>query len=339
MVRRWWINGWLVFLMAGLVWAQEGYLRVTSVPDGASVSLEGKGQGKTPLLLVVKPGKYTLAASLAGYTNVSQSVEVLENEVTKVHLTLVKMASRPAIPSPVAVSGKGKLTVLTDWPDVDIYLDGLNTKQKTPATLSDIQAGLHFLILVSGDYAMFDRIWVQANKTNVVRKSFEEYKKKRLSLLQAEQDTLKQKEIEEKRQKLPAKLSLKMEKIAATTSAGKSNSVLLSTAETVTLTLGYRKAGSDEWMVKEIKWEEKEVEPLVLEKGTYEFQLTATRYRESKGLVTIIIETKKEKVAEGKTSIKKELLPDTLYTFNLAYDGAAALTCKIEEKPLNTPIE
>ncbi len=328
----------LMFFLAGAAWAQEGYLRITSTPDGASISIDGKEKGKTPLLLAIAPGKHTIVASLSAYDSVTQTVEVLENEVTRVDLTLQKKAVRLPVATPLRPSGKGNLTIITDWPDATIYLDGLNTGEKTPATLKDLSAGLHSIILVSGDLAMFDRVFVQPNKTSVVKKSFEDYKKTRLSLLKSEEESLKQKEIEEKRQKLPARVAFKLEKLAAA-STGKTGSVLWDTTDTVVLTFAYRKAGATEWTTRELKWEAPEEEPISLEKGTYELQMTATRYKQPKGLLTIIVESKKEKVAEAKASLKKDLQADTLYTFTLSYDGGTNLSYKIEEKALNTAVE
>ncbi len=74
----------------------RGTLLVTSVPSGASVQIDGKYQGTTPLTL---PGMdirdYAIVASMAGYNDWSGSVSVLYNSTNPVEAILIP------IPTPI----------------------------------------------------------------------------------------------------------------------------------------------------------------------------------------------------------------------------------------------
>ena len=66
-----------------------GSLRVNSDPDGATVLLDGKDVGKTPLIYPnVPPGKHTLALRLAGYVNADQQLQVVRAEAAEATFTL-----------------------------------------------------------------------------------------------------------------------------------------------------------------------------------------------------------------------------------------------------------
>ncbi len=67
---------------------QDGTLALTTSPAGAVVTLDGKSLGLTPLSKAVRPGKHTLAVTLAAHGPVEQSVEVKAGETTQLALVL-----------------------------------------------------------------------------------------------------------------------------------------------------------------------------------------------------------------------------------------------------------
>jgi len=63
--------------------------------------------------------------------------------------------------------------LITNWQDVDIYLDGYKIKESPLVTIKDITSGFHTVILVSGDYADVSRVRMQNGETSVIKKYFE----------------------------------------------------------------------------------------------------------------------------------------------------------------------
>jgi formylglycine-generating enzyme required for sulfatase activity len=67
----------------------DGYLQVTSLPVGASISVDGRFKGKSPLKLAIEPDKqHEVAAVKAGYARGSRQVKVASGETTAVQLEL-----------------------------------------------------------------------------------------------------------------------------------------------------------------------------------------------------------------------------------------------------------
>ncbi|HOL21447.1 MAG TPA: PEGA domain-containing protein [bacterium] len=342
----------MIILCCGVLFAQEGFLRVTSVPDGASIEVGGKNIGKTPLLTTLKPGTYTLKATLSGYAINSQEIKIVENEVTIVQITMLKEAQKKevSVSDIKKVRGTGNLTVITDLENATIYLDGVKISEVPPVTIKDIPAGLHDVILVSGDYADSARVMVQKGKTSVLKHSFAEardgWKKwsPRVYSEREEQERLakeKAAEMEQKRQALPAKIVLKLTNPALSDASQQDTSIKLwGESDTVELSFQYRKSGETPWNIKTLSSKKTSEDSFTLEKGSYEVQFVATHYKEPTGVLNILLGSKKEKVREYKESATKyEFKPDTQYTFNILYDGKSDFSYKVEEKALNTPLE
>ncbi|MBN1445711.1 MAG: PEGA domain-containing protein [Candidatus Omnitrophica bacterium] len=332
-----------LFFTAGLN-AQEGFLRVTSVPEGVSVEIAGKSVGKTPLLTVVAPGEHKLKATLSGYEAVTEDIKVVENEVTVVQLTMQKQVQAQRGIFHRVFSGSGNLTVITDWQNVAIYLDGYKLKETPPVTIKDISAGLHTVILVSGDYADSSRVMIQKGKTFVFKKNFEEDKKKLASVSQKTETAVsaaKAAELEKKRQALPAKIVMRLadSSLAETQQQQESSVSLWGEGDLVELAFQYRKSGETAWNLKDLNSKNKREDSLALEKGTYDIQFTATHYKEPKGVLNIFLGAKKEKVREYRESLKHEFKPDIQYTYVITYDGKTDFSYELKEEKLNTPVE
>jgi len=322
------------------LFAQEGYLRVISNPEGADVEIAGKNIGKTPVLSVLKPGKYAYKVSLTGYESLSGTTQVIENEVTKLSLTLIKQAQKvPVKSTPTrSASAKGGLTILTDWQDVSIYLNGHRVDETPPVTLKDVPAGLNSVILVSGDYADSFRILVQSGKTSVLKKNFQEDKNKYEAQATTTETTVVGTPIVIKTM-LPAKVIVSLTTSVSTEGADskKQDASILGESDSVEVSFRYRKTGETDWNEKTLVSGTKVEESFEIEKGTYEIQLIAVHYKVPTGLLNVLL-SKKEKIREYKESISKEIQPDTQYKYTVSYDGQN-FGYKLEEVKLNTSIK
>lgn len=351
-MKRFMMIAGMIVMFCGLLFAQEGFLRVTSVPDGVSIEVGGKNIGKTPLLTTLKPGTYTLKATLTGYATNSQEIKIVENEVTIVQITMTKEAKKKEVSVSEEKGAKwtGNLTIITDIENTTIYLDGVKIPEVPPVTIKDIPAGLHTVILVGGDYADSARVMIHKGKTTVLKHSFaeaQEFGKRWLPRVygeRAEQERLakeKAAELEKKRQALPAKIVLKLTNPSLSDASQKDTAIKLwGESDTVEISFQYRKSGETAWNIKTLTSKKTTEDSFTIEKGNYEVQFVATHYKEPTGVINILIGAKKEKVKEYKESVTKyEFKPDTQYTFNIIYDGKSDFSYKVEEKALNTPLE
>lgn len=70
----------------------NGLMEVTSIPDGATVTINGKVLGKTPLIIDTLAGSYTLSLSHYGYTDITETIKIKSGwkETTVIPLERVK---------------------------------------------------------------------------------------------------------------------------------------------------------------------------------------------------------------------------------------------------------
>ncbi|MFA4824684.1 MAG: PEGA domain-containing protein [Methanoregula sp.] len=138
---------------------QSGSMDLRSVPDGASVMMGEKYQGKTPLTISdLAPGTYDVVFSQFGYQKFSTRVPVEAGRITEVTATLVPDTGAIAITSvpvgaTVLVDGKntgvapvtaGNLTLGNHT--VAVSLDGYTSVQQTveviPGQIQPVTIGL-----------------------------------------------------------------------------------------------------------------------------------------------------------------------------------------------------
>jgi serine/threonine protein kinase len=99
---------------------EVGGIRITSVPPGASLSLNGKTIGRTTYEdQQIKPGSYKLLIRQEGYQDFSQTISVRSGQTTQVEARLTKLVL-------------GKLAVLVK-PSGAIYIDGRLHKENAEA--------------------------------------------------------------------------------------------------------------------------------------------------------------------------------------------------------------
>jgi hypothetical protein len=113
--------------------AQPGGMDLQSVPDGASLTVNGEYRGKTPLQISgLSPGSYTVTFSRSGYRELSTRVQVGQGQVAEVTATL-----RPET---------GTLAVNSTPYGARILLDGTDAGI-SPVVLANISADNHTVTL------------------------------------------------------------------------------------------------------------------------------------------------------------------------------------------------
>jgi PKD repeat protein len=123
---------------------ENGSVAITSVPNGAAVTLDGLYEGTTPVIIPdVLPGNHDISLTYPGYTSLNQSISVGSSQTTAVNANLV-VATEPA-------GGTGSLTVVTDPAGAQVSVDG-DVKGVSPATIPGLSEGTHTLVLKLEDY-------------------------------------------------------------------------------------------------------------------------------------------------------------------------------------------
>jgi PEGA domain len=135
--------------------AVSGTVAVTSLP-GATVYMDSTPQGNIPpsgLLTLpnIANGNHLFRVTAAGYNDWINSVYVQTNTVTPINAALTPVGTNPA-PVPAA----GGFTIVSVPSGAEVYVDNL-FKGYTPATLTDIAAGQHQVLLQSSGYVDYSQ--------------------------------------------------------------------------------------------------------------------------------------------------------------------------------------
>jgi hypothetical protein len=138
-----------------------GSIAVSSTPPGAAIWLDGQDTGQvTPATLTaVSVGTHTLRLTLAGYQDYEQQVEVEVGQTTSVSAVL----------SPLS-PGHGSIAVSSTPPGAAVWLDGQDTGQVTPATLTAVSVGTHTVRLTLAGYLHWEdtSVAVAENQTTTI---------------------------------------------------------------------------------------------------------------------------------------------------------------------------
>ena len=109
--------------------ARSGTLSITGKPDGAIITANGKKIGNLPLKgYRIAEGMVELTASAKDYHSQTEFMNIQRDQSYEHVFNLDRHS--------------GKLIVITEPPDADVYLDG-EGKGKTPSILDGIPIGLH----------------------------------------------------------------------------------------------------------------------------------------------------------------------------------------------------
>lgn len=123
---------------------QTGTLKISSVPSGAVLWLDGKNMVKSTPLTVenLSLGVYKVVLKLDGYEDGVKEVTVSSSVHTDCSILLKKKVS--SVKSPVVQ--RGSLKVCSTPSGASIWLDGKNTGKTTPEILEDMAVGSHKVV-------------------------------------------------------------------------------------------------------------------------------------------------------------------------------------------------
>lgn len=130
-------------------------LRIESTPAGAEIFLAGDSlsRGVTPFILTdLSPGQHRVTLRKAGYAPVIDSMEVAAGQVGTLTLSLVQQ--------------RGRLSIRSDPPGAEVYLDGETKSRGTTPQEVDLAAGIHALSLAKSGYpTMTSQVEVMADRS------------------------------------------------------------------------------------------------------------------------------------------------------------------------------
>ncbi|MDE4907460.1 PEGA domain-containing protein [Methanogenium marinum] len=140
---------------------QLGTLNVNSVPEGASVYLNGTATGSlTNVILDDKPiGTYNVTVALAGYDSASRTVTLAKDETEDVSFLLLQQV--------------GTLRVSSTPANATILLDGEDTSEVTNTTLTDVSTGQYTITVEKSGYIIPTVRSVNVEKDDVTDVFFE----------------------------------------------------------------------------------------------------------------------------------------------------------------------
>ncbi|MGI6023331.1 MAG: PKD domain-containing protein, partial [Methanoculleus sp.] len=124
---------------------QYGNLTVNSVPEGASIWLDGEDTSEVTntTLTEVEVGKHNVTLKLEGYKDSTKQVTIEANETAILDFVLAEIVEPPQY---------GNLTVNSVPEGASIWLDGEDTSEVTNTTLTEVEVGEHSVTLTLDDY-------------------------------------------------------------------------------------------------------------------------------------------------------------------------------------------
>jgi len=137
---------------------QTGIISLSSSPSGASVYLDGKYKGTTPLILNGIPiGSHTIKLTKSGYNDFSKTVTVSSDKNSLISESLSEQT--------------GIISLSSSPSGVSVYLDG-KSKGTTPLILNGIPIGSHTIKLTKSGYNdVFKTVTVSSGKTSSISKN------------------------------------------------------------------------------------------------------------------------------------------------------------------------
>jgi hypothetical protein len=122
----------------------RGSIRVTSDPSGASVLMDGKKIGVTPLDLAdIGPGQKKITVEQNGYKPVTQTASVKSGQQTQLDIRLEALSC--------------VINISSDPSGAEVYVDDTQSGI-TPIELKNISAGSHRLVIKKNGYVVFGQM-------------------------------------------------------------------------------------------------------------------------------------------------------------------------------------
>jgi len=132
-----------------------GELTVDSTPPGASVIIDGKDRGRTPLSLSLPPGSYDVELR-AGRERHVVAARVAAGAMSAQHVVL-----RSGVPS------RGQLRVTSDPPSAMVTVDG-RQRGRTPLLVTDLATGAHEIVVTGPAGPVRERVQVDGDTTTLL---------------------------------------------------------------------------------------------------------------------------------------------------------------------------
>jgi hypothetical protein len=136
-----WRSQQIVVATAGPV-ASTGTAIFNSVPEGASITIDGVSRGNTPVQVSLAPGTYTVQI-VSGSATKTLPITVQAGAVSSQY---VEFAAAPAPQG-------GRLEIGSDPSGANVRIDGV-LKGVTPLTLNDVAPGQHRVTISRGENAV-----------------------------------------------------------------------------------------------------------------------------------------------------------------------------------------
>jgi hypothetical protein len=136
--------------------AATGTAEFHSVPEGASVAIDGTVRGATPLRLTLPAGPHTVTLTTG---SVSRTLPLTVTAGS----TVSQYAELPAAPAVVV----GRLEIGSEPAGAQVALDGI-TKGRTPLMLSDVAPGQYRITVSAGDSVVHRTVNVRPSTTSTL---------------------------------------------------------------------------------------------------------------------------------------------------------------------------
>ena len=160
-----WIVGSLLCLAStAAAGAESGVVKFVSDPDGATVSVDGRVRGVTPLLLELPAGPHKILVAIPGFPPKKERLTIVAGRVSVSRY--VFDAKMPK--SGVRVhefhrggldSGPGSVTVVTDPPGLTVQMNRITVSKSTPVSF-DIHSGIYKLRIRQHGTVVLEKIVV-----------------------------------------------------------------------------------------------------------------------------------------------------------------------------------
>jgi hypothetical protein len=133
-----------------------GKVRVLSDPKNASVFIDGKKEGATPLTLKLEPGSYKLVVKAENYVKIEKTLNLAVRDDVVEKLDLVRMT--------------GSVLIKSEPMDANVLLGG-KSRGLTPVQVNDLPTGTYELVLSKNGYADYHQtLKIEHNNRSIVEK-------------------------------------------------------------------------------------------------------------------------------------------------------------------------
>ena len=136
--------------------APTGTAVINSVPDGASIAIDGVARGTTPIRISLSPGAH--------------SVQITSGSVTRTLPITVEAGSVVSQYVELAVAAQplgGRLEIGSDPPGAEVRVDGVS-RGLTPLVINDITPGQHRITLSAGENVVNRTVNVTRGATSTI---------------------------------------------------------------------------------------------------------------------------------------------------------------------------